>query len=84
MTPEELRTKITQEATATAALTRELGITVTDADATNFYASHPADFEQPEMVHVRHILLMTHGSGDPCAIVRRPNWPPSKSRLRTF
>ena len=29
MTPDELRTKVTQEATATAALTRELGVTVT-------------------------------------------------------
>ena len=59
MTPDELRTKITQEATATATLTRELGVTVTDADATNFFATHPADFEQPETVHVRHILLLT-------------------------
>ena len=59
MTPEELRTKITQEATATATLTRELGVTVSDADATNFYIAHPTDFEQPEMVHVRHILLLT-------------------------
>jgi peptidyl-prolyl cis-trans isomerase C len=59
MTPEELRTKITQEATATATLTRELGVTVSDAEATNFYAAHPTDFEQPEMVHVRHILLLT-------------------------
>ena len=59
MTPDELRTKITQEATATATLTRELGVTVTDADATNFYTTHPTDFEQPETVHVRHILLLT-------------------------
>ncbi|MEJ0090356.1 MAG: peptidylprolyl isomerase [Limisphaerales bacterium] len=59
MTSEELRTKITQEATATAALNRELNITVSDADVTNFYAAHPADFEQPETVHVRHILLFT-------------------------
>jgi parvulin-like peptidyl-prolyl isomerase len=59
MSPTELRTKITQEATATATLTRELGVTITDADATNFYAAHPTDFEQPEMVHVRHILLLT-------------------------
>jgi parvulin-like peptidyl-prolyl isomerase len=47
MTPEELRAKVTQEATATAVLTRELGVTVTDAD------------EQPETAHVRHILLLT-------------------------
>jgi parvulin-like peptidyl-prolyl isomerase len=59
MTPDELKTKITQEATATATLTRELGVTVTDAEVTNFYAAHPADFEQPETVHVRHILLLT-------------------------
>ena len=59
MTPDELRTKIVQEATATATLTRELGVTVTDADATNFYAAHPTDFELPETVHVRHILLLT-------------------------
>ncbi len=59
MTPEELRTKITQEATATVTLTRELGVTVTDAEVTNFYAAHPTDFEQPETVHVRHILLLT-------------------------
>jgi parvulin-like peptidyl-prolyl isomerase len=59
MTPEELKTKITQEATATATLTRELGVTVADADATNFYAAHPTDFEQPQTVHVRHILFLT-------------------------
>jgi parvulin-like peptidyl-prolyl isomerase len=59
MSPTELRTKITQEATATATLTRELGVTITDVEATNFYAAHPTDFEQPETVHVRHILLLT-------------------------
>jgi len=59
MSPTELRTKITQEATATATLTRELGVTITDAEVTNFYAAHPTDFEQPETVHVRHILLLT-------------------------
>jgi peptidyl-prolyl cis-trans isomerase C len=59
MTPDELNTKIIQEATATATLTRILGVTVTDAEAADFYAAHPADFEQPETVHVRHILLLT-------------------------
>jgi parvulin-like peptidyl-prolyl isomerase len=59
MTPEELRAKVTQEATATAVLTRELGVTVTDADAAAFYASNSPDFEQPETAHVRHILLLT-------------------------
>jgi len=59
MTPDELRAKVTQEATATAALTRELGVTVTDAEAKQFYSDHPSDFEQPETAHVRHILLLT-------------------------
>jgi parvulin-like peptidyl-prolyl isomerase len=59
MTPEELRNKVTQEATATATLTRELGISVTDAEAKQYYDAHPADFEQPETVHIRHILLFT-------------------------
>jgi peptidyl-prolyl cis-trans isomerase C len=59
MTMAELRSKVTQENTAQAALTRELNVSVTDADAKQFYADHPADFEQPEMAHVRHILLMT-------------------------
>ena len=59
MSSTELRTKITQEATATAVLTRELGITVSNEEATNFYSSHPTDFEKPETVTVRHILLLT-------------------------
>jgi parvulin-like peptidyl-prolyl isomerase len=59
MTPDELRSKVTQETTAQAVLTRELNVTVTDAEATNFYTDHPAEFEQPEMVNVRHIFLLT-------------------------
>jgi peptidyl-prolyl cis-trans isomerase C len=59
MTMAELRAKVTQEDTAQAVLTRELNVTVTDAEVKQFYDGHPADFEQPEMAHVRHILLMT-------------------------
>jgi len=60
MTLADLRTKASQELTAWAVvLPRELNITVTDADAKQFYDEHPAEFEQPEMIHVRHILLMT-------------------------
>ncbi len=59
MTPDVLRAKITQEATATATLSRELGVSVTDAEAKEFYTNHPADFEQPETVRVQHILLLT-------------------------
>jgi parvulin-like peptidyl-prolyl isomerase len=59
MTPGELRPKVTREAIAQAALVRGLNVTVTDAEAKQFYDGHPAEFEQPEMAHVRHILLMT-------------------------
>jgi parvulin-like peptidyl-prolyl isomerase len=59
VTAAELRAKATQEATAKAVLKRELNIHATDAEAQAFYDKHKADFEQPEMAHVRHILLMT-------------------------
>jgi peptidyl-prolyl cis-trans isomerase C len=61
MTITELRTKLTQETTAQAVKIRELNINVTDAETKQFYddTNHSADFEQPEMVHVRHILLLT-------------------------
>jgi len=59
MTIEELRGKASDEATAKATLKRELKVSVTDAEAKAFYAKHAAEFEQPEMAHVRHILLMT-------------------------
>jgi parvulin-like peptidyl-prolyl isomerase len=61
MTPDVLRAKVTQEATATATLTRELGINVTDDQVQQFYndTNHMADFEQPETVLIRHILLFT-------------------------
>ena len=58
-TEAQLRDKVVQQATAMAALQRELGVTVTDAEIQKFYNDHPQEFEEPEMVHVRHILLMT-------------------------
>jgi peptidyl-prolyl cis-trans isomerase C len=57
MTQAELRTKVTEEAIAQAVLKRELKIDVTEAEVKKFYEDHPADFEQPEMAHVRHILV---------------------------
>jgi parvulin-like peptidyl-prolyl isomerase len=60
ITADDLRGKLTQEATAKAVLTRDLAVApTTDSDAKDFYDAHPADFEQPETVHVRHILLLT-------------------------
>jgi peptidyl-prolyl cis-trans isomerase C len=59
MTEAELRRKASQEATAKAALKRALGVTVTEDEIKKFYNDRPADFEEPEKVHVRHLLLMT-------------------------
>jgi len=59
MTTDDLRAKALQEAVAKAALKRALNVNVTDEDAKNYYTSHGADFEEPEKVHTRHILLMT-------------------------
>jgi parvulin-like peptidyl-prolyl isomerase len=61
MTIADLRSKIVQKLTAEAVLVRELNVTVTDAEAKQFYddTNHLADFEQPEMVHLCDILLLT-------------------------
>ena len=37
-----------------------------------FYDEHPTDFELPEKVHVRHILLLTMDSYHARAAARRP------------
>jgi peptidyl-prolyl cis-trans isomerase C len=58
----ELRSKASQELTAwVVVLPRELNVAVTDAEVKQFYddTNHSADFEQPEMAHVRHILSLT-------------------------
>jgi hypothetical protein len=44
MTPEGLRKKLIQEATATATLTRKLGVTISDAEAKKYYVDHPESF----------------------------------------
>lgn len=59
MTLADLRSKISQEFIAQVALTRELNVTVTDAEVKQFYNDNPAEFERPETIHARHILLMT-------------------------
>ncbi len=59
MTVAELRAKAVQEATAKAALKRLLKVSVSDSELQEYYTNHPSDFEVPETVSVRHILLMT-------------------------
>ena len=55
----DLRAKAAPEAIAKNTLKRELNVTVTEEDAKAFYTNHVAEFEQPELAHVRHILLLT-------------------------
>jgi parvulin-like peptidyl-prolyl isomerase len=59
LTVDELRAKALQEAVAKAALKRALNINPTEEEAMDYYKQHAADFEQPELVHARHILLTT-------------------------
>jgi parvulin-like peptidyl-prolyl isomerase len=59
MSLDDLRAKAAQEATAKVVLKRELKVSATDDEVNAFYAKHSAEFELPEMVHARHILLMT-------------------------
>ena len=47
------------QTTMITTLKRELNVAATDAEAKAFYSSNSADFEVPEKVHVRHILLLT-------------------------
>jgi peptidyl-prolyl cis-trans isomerase C len=56
---EQLRAKMTEEATAQNVLERELKIKVTEEEAKKFYDENPAKFEQPEMVRVSHMLFAT-------------------------
>lgn len=59
ITPDQLRERLIEEATAEAVIIREVKVQVTDEDVRKFYEENPAQFEQPEMVRVSHILLRT-------------------------
>jgi parvulin-like peptidyl-prolyl isomerase len=61
LTIADLRSKLNMENTAQAVEIRELNVAVADAETKQFYDSptNQADFEQSEMVRVRHILLLT-------------------------
>lgn len=58
-TETDLRNKVADEAAAMAALQRLLGVVITPNEIQEYYDSHPADVEQPELAHVRHILFLT-------------------------
>jgi len=52
-----------EQATIPVVLERELNISVTDAEAREYYTNHPADFEQPEKIRLCDILLLTVNPG---------------------
>ena len=53
------RTEMTQQTTATTVMIRVLDAAPTEAQIQKFYDTNSAASEVPEMVHVRHILLLT-------------------------
>jgi parvulin-like peptidyl-prolyl isomerase len=62
LTQEEVLAKMIEAATAETVLKRELNVAVSEADAKKFYEENPSKFEEPETVHVAHILI---GTKDP-------------------
>lgn len=59
LTEAGVRAKLTDDATVQAVLQHELKATVTDVEVKNYYDTHTADYEQPEMVRISHIFIFT-------------------------
>ena len=55
----DLQKRLDQENTAQVALVRALKITVSDAEARQFYDEHPGEFELPERVQIQQIFFST-------------------------
>ena len=59
MTAADLRLMLFEEDTAQTSLTRQLRITVTDAEAKKYFDDHPGAFDQPKRARIRELLLLT-------------------------
>jgi peptidyl-prolyl cis-trans isomerase C len=59
LTRAEFMAKLTQQGTAESVIKRELNVNISEDDVKKFYDDNPSKFEQPEQVHVSHILLAT-------------------------
>ncbi len=69
MTPDKLRSEIKQQMQAMKLVEMEIvpTVTVTEADCNDFYAKNPDKFQEPEAVHVSHILIRVPENADEAA-----------------
>ena len=69
MTPDKLKNEIRQQLQAMKVVETEIGptVTVTDVDVNDFYTKNPDKFQEPEAVHVAHILIRTPENADAAA-----------------
>jgi parvulin-like peptidyl-prolyl isomerase len=59
VTREQWEKQNADQAAARIVLEREMNVKVTEDEAKKFYEDNPSKFEEPEMVHVSHILIST-------------------------
>jgi len=59
VTREQWEKQNADQAAARIVLEREMNVKVTEEEAKKFYEDNPSKFEEPEMVHVSHILIST-------------------------
>jgi peptidyl-prolyl cis-trans isomerase C len=69
LTVDRLRNEIRQQMQAMKLVETQIGptVTVTDADVSDFYTKNPDKFQEPEAVHVAHILIRTPENADAAA-----------------
>jgi parvulin-like peptidyl-prolyl isomerase len=69
MTPDKLKNEIRMQLLAMKVVETQIGptVTVTDADVSDFYTKNPDKFQEPEAVHVAHILIRTPQNADAAA-----------------
>jgi parvulin-like peptidyl-prolyl isomerase len=63
VTREQWEKQNSEQAAGRIVLEREMNVKVTDEEAKKFYEENPSKFEEPEMVHVSHILISTQDPG---------------------
>lgn len=59
VTREQWEKQNAEQAAARNVVEREMNVKVTEEEAKKFYEDNPSKFEQPEMMHVSHILIST-------------------------